>query len=106
MFRRKPAPDLIRGGFAVNNMRHSINSAAAAEAAGAAVSQVFLAVRAGGRRNGRGRGEGQSKGQNELRHCRLLWVLVSFGGGRMPDRRISVSGVTQGQGAPSTWPDI
>jgi hypothetical protein len=83
MFRRKPAPDLIRGGyrFAVKNMRHSTNSAAAAEAAGAAVSQVFLAVRAGGRRNGRGRGEGQSKGQNELRHCHLLWVLVSFGGG-------------------------
>src|SRR5262245_23327380 len=75
--------------FAVKNMRHSTNSATAAEAAGAAVSQVFLAVRAGGRRNGRGRGKGQSKGQNELRHCHLLWVLVSFGGG--PHARPPVS---------------
>src|SRR5262245_60394746 len=93
--------------FAVKNMRHSTNSATAAEAAGAAVSQVFLAVRAGGRRNGRGRGKGQSKGQNELRHSpmgsRVVWRWAAC-----PTAGFSVSGVirVRRQGAPSTWPDI
>src|SRR5262245_540610 len=43
-------------------------STTAAEAAGAAISQVLLAALAGGRRNGRERGDGQGQGENDLRH--------------------------------------
>src|SRR5262245_31500425 len=43
-------------------------STTAAEAAGAAISQVLLAALAGGRRNGRERGDGQGQGENNLRH--------------------------------------
>ena len=46
--------------------------AAAAEAAGPPVAQVFLAVRARSRRNGRERGDGQGNGENNLRHDGLL----------------------------------
>src|SRR3954468_14510068 len=52
------------------------NSTAAAEAAGAAIAEVFLAVRAGRGRNGRECGEGQSEGQNNLGHRDLLLVGV------------------------------
>ena len=44
----------------------------AAEAAGAAISQVFLTVRTCGSRNGCERGKGQSEGQDELGHESLL----------------------------------
>ena len=44
----------------------------AAEAAGPAISQVFLTVRTCGSRNGCERGKGQSEGQDELGHESLL----------------------------------
>lgn len=44
----------------------------AAEAAGPAISQVFLTVRTCGGRNGCERGKGQSEGQDELGHESLL----------------------------------
>jgi hypothetical protein len=57
---------------------HGSDLAAAAEAAGAAVSQVFLAVRPCGSRNRREGGNGQSEGQNNLRHLRLLWFVMLY----------------------------
>ena len=75
------------------------NLAAAAEAAGPAVSEVFLTVLPRRSRNGCERGKGQGEGQNDLRHDGLLWLLSAAG--RMADRPFVVLGR-----APSTWPDV
>ena len=64
------------------------SSAAAAEAAGAAVSQIFLAGRACRGGNGRQRREGQNKGENNLRHRGLL---LHCAGGRTSANRMLVS---------------
>src|SRR6188472_2742311 len=74
------------------------NSTAAAEAAGAAIAEVFLAVRAGSGRNGRERGEGQSKGQNNLGHRDLLLDRCHVVSGRpeWPAARLSVPGASCG----------
>src|SRR5262245_38121873 len=66
-------------------------STTAAEAAGAAISQVLLAVRAGGGRNGRERGDGQGQGENNLRHrSSPLGSLLLRRLGRVADRLVSV----------------
>jgi hypothetical protein len=92
---RHPAELGCRAGFraSVAEAQHrQLRLAAAAEAAGPAVSEVFLTVRSGGSRSGYKRGKGQSEGQNDLRHDGLLWLLLVAG--RMAARS-SVPGVRQ-----------
>src|SRR5262245_38688881 len=75
--------------------RGDVYSTTAAEAAGAAVSQVLLAALAGGRRNGRERGDGQGQGENNLRHrSSPLGSLCS--GGSSADGAFGRRHLTQG----------
>src|SRR5262245_35304286 len=64
--------------------RGDVYSTTAAEAAGAAVSQVLLAALAGGRWNGRERGDGQGQGENNLRHRSSPLGFLFCSGGSAP----------------------
>src|SRR5262245_35568831 len=93
------APDRCVAAGAHADFHALRSSTAAAEAAGAAVSQVLLAALAGGRRNGRERGDGQGQGENDLRHLSSpLGSLCSGGLATWPTASFAVRSAHSGAG--------